>query len=181
MEELIERGADVYAPGSEIHGLTALQAAASQANLEKVKILIEKYGADVNEPRSVKEGYTTLEAACCRIAKGAFDAASRFAPGSSEDCSKYDGLELIDYILGRGARVTPFALHIATAWGHLSMTRLLLCRGSRITDPPDNDFVITGWGDDRYLGQNALETAKLNGRQEVLEFLQEWPGVVGTC
>ncbi|KAF2811278.1 ankyrin [Mytilinidion resinicola] len=173
MEELIEKGADVHAPGSETRGLTALQAAASQADLAKVRMLIEKYGADLNEPRSAREGYTALEAACCKIAKAAYR--SRLGLFGKDHGSESNGLELIEYVLDCGARITPFTLHIAAAWGNLPMTRLLLHHGARITDPPDNRFIFASFGDDRDVGQTALETAKLNDRQEVVDLLQAWP------
>ncbi|KAF2234348.1 ankyrin [Viridothelium virens] len=66
VKELIRLGSDIHAPGPEIRGRTALQSAASAYpdGLPIIKLLIDEYGADVNEARSSEEGYTSLEAAC---------------------------------------------------------------------------------------------------------------------
>lgn len=110
-KELIRLGTDIHTPGPKIRGRTGLQSAASRGfwSLPAVKSLIDEYGVDVNETRSTEERYTGLEAACHYTA-----------------LSESPDLGIIEILLERGAKVTPFTLHVAAACGHGALARLLL-------------------------------------------------------
>lgn len=158
VKELIRLGADIHTPGPEIRGLTALQSAASGFvdTLPVIKLLIDEYGADVNEARCSENGYTSLEAACHSTAR----------------LEKSSDLGIVELLLERGAKVTPFTLHVAAAWGHAALARLLLLNGARTEEPSDIEIAVEYWSDQRDFGSTVIETAQLNGNQELAEMLK---------
>ncbi|KAI9692342.1 MAG: hypothetical protein M1822_006573 [Bathelium mastoideum] len=159
VKELIRLGSDIHATGPDIRGRTALQSAASGYSdaLPVIKLLIDEYGADVNEARCSEEGYTSLEAACHSVA--------------DEESSD---LGIVEFLLERGAKVTPFTLHVAAAFGHTTLVRLLLRNGARIEEPSHIGIVLDGWEYKRRLGSNVIETAQLNGHWEHGMMLKAW-------
>jgi ankyrin repeat protein len=163
VRELIQLGADVHATGPEIRGKTALQCAAfGRWNaLPVVQALIDEYGLDVDEARALSEGYTSLEGACHATCQN----------------DKTPNLAVVELLLDRGAKVTPFTLHVAAAWGHTALAQTLLRHGAAVDRPSDIEIVIELWGDDRELGSTAAETAKLNGFPDVAEMLKDWIGL----
>ena len=65
VERLLQEGADVNSPASDMDGRTALQAAAEGGHLAVVERLLQE-GADVNAPASDTGGRTALQAAAER-------------------------------------------------------------------------------------------------------------------
>jgi ankyrin repeat protein len=158
IEELIRLGADVHASATETCGRTALQAAAWTAwtnEYQLVKLLVDKHGANVNEPRASLEGYTALEAACHSLAR-----------------NPDQGLEVVNFLLERSAKLTPFTLHAAVAWGHVDLAVTLLKHGARVDEPTDVKFAVEGWGNERPIGDTAIDTARLNNQTKLLKLLQ---------
>jgi ankyrin repeat protein len=157
IEELIRLGADIHASATEARGRTALQAAAGRNNVHLVKLLVDKHGANVNEPRALHEGYTALEAACCSFTR-----------------DPKRGLEVVGFLLERGAKLTPLTLHVAAAWGHVELAATLLKHGARVDEPTNVKFVENFWGVRQPIGDTAIDTARLNNQTEVLKLLQAW-------
>ncbi|KAI9654235.1 MAG: hypothetical protein M1821_006763 [Bathelium mastoideum] len=157
VKELMRSGSDIHAPGPEIRGATNYH-----RPLPMIKLLNDEDEADLNEARS-SEGYTSLEEACLLVA-----------------WSKGSGLEekptvnLVKFLLERGAKITPFTLHVAAAFGHAALVRLLLRNGARIEEPSDISIASFRWGDDRPLGSTVIETAQLNDNQDLVTMLKTW-------
>jgi ankyrin repeat protein len=163
--KLILLGSDIHCPGPALRGRTTLQSAAARRDEEGFRILqllIEEHGVDVNEPRSEEEGYTSLEAACHETVQ-------------DDDASD---IMAVEFLVGRGAVITPFTLHIAAAWNHTKLVEFLLQNGARgedINSSTNIEIVYERVGAYRYFGQNVIETAKINGHLELAEGLKKWP------
>lgn len=122
-EYLLLIGADVNAIG--YGGGTILMAAANQADVDRVKLLLEK-GADPNLPSPIT-GETPLHAVTAKaFNEGAFECVELLLKGGANPNAKAkSGIETSTYY--RDIRVvgeTP--LHLAAAYGSSKMMQLLL-------------------------------------------------------
>lgn len=135
--ELIRLGANVHDSGPTIRGRSALQSAAArffEGGVDIMRCLVEHHGADVNEPRSREEGYTSLEAAC-------HEAAPREISSS---------LDIIEFLVRKGAIIIPFTLHYAAPWNHMVLLEFLLENGACTEDlrsTGGTDIVVERNGD----------------------------------
>ncbi|KAL1794408.1 hypothetical protein ACET3X_007829 [Alternaria dauci] len=166
--ELVRLGSNVHHPGPERRGRSALQAAASRCRVqdeESVRImsfLVTEHGADVNEPRAQEEGYTSLEAACHMTAQQ----------------YNQSTIDSVEYLVEKGAVITPFTLHVAAAWNHAKLLEFLLQNGARVEDvssPANIPIIEECVGDYREFGPTVVETARINGHMELAESLENWP------
>ncbi|CAN9456166.1 unnamed protein product [Alternaria alternata] len=126
-----------------------------------MSFFIAEHGADVNEPRSEEEGYTSLEAACHQTARN-----DQNLP-----------IDSVKFLVGRGAIITPFTLHVAAAWNHTELLDFLLQNGARIEDissPTNIPIVEELWGDYRDFGPTVIETARINDHIALAEALENW-------
>ena len=168
LEELIRLGGDVNAPAAAGYGRTALQAAALQGRESHVRLLVDKYGAEINTPRNMRTpSFSALEAAAHHIVTRRY---GREGPEA-------ESLDTVAFLPDRGAELTALPLHTAAAWGHEELGNLLLRRGADPNLPPEfpvTSMYIEGWGEDRDMGLTAFETAQLNGRTKFIMFLQNW-------
>ncbi|CAN9418906.1 unnamed protein product [Alternaria alternata] len=165
--ELVRLGSDVHHPGPARGGRSALQAAAAgwrygmKNSVLKMSFFVEEHGADVNEPRSEEDGYTSLEAAC-------------HATIVRDPQQSIDGVK---FLIGKGAIITPFTLHVAAAWNRTKLLDFLLQNGARTEDinsPTNVPIVEEHYGDYRDFGPNVIETARINGHLSLAEALENW-------
>jgi len=167
--ELVRLGSDVHHPGAARGGRSALQAAAAsrckydpEESVHIMSFLVEEHRADVNEPPSGKDGYTSLEAAC-------------HATVMRDEDER--GIDSVKFLVGKGAIITPFTLHVAAAWNHTELLDFLLQNGARLEDiiSPTNVPIVDGWPFGfRELGSTVIETAKINGHLALAEALKNW-------
>ena len=188
LEELIRLGGDVNAPAATGYGRTALQAAAYCGQASHVRLLVDKYGATTNTPRNTRiPVFSALEAAAHYAAVQWYEAQRHEARRhkvqqyrdfeGSEVSKDSNSLSILEFLLDRGAELTALPLHTAAAWGYEELGELLLRRGADPNLPPNflvTDSYIEKWGEDRDMGLNVFETARLNGRTHFLAFLQNW-------
>ena len=169
LEELIRLGGDVNAPAAAVYGRTALQAAAYHGRNSHVKLLVDKYSAVINTPRSTRvASFSALEAAAYYTAK--------MHPEDNEQANP-KSLNMVEFLLDRGAELTALPLHMAAAWGDERLGELLLRMGADPNLPPEFSLTfptVDCWGDDRDMGSTVFETARLNGRMQFLIFLEDW-------
>jgi ankyrin repeat protein len=159
--ELIRLGSDVHYSGPPMRGRSALQSAAARryGGVHILRYLVEEHGADVNEPRSKYEGYTCLEMACHRIVQLKDESA----------------ISAVEFLVERGAVITPFTLHVAAAWNHHRLIQFLLLNGARFQDFSSSTniaIVVEAVGDYRDFGPTVVQTARINGNMEFAEILE---------
>lgn len=119
--------------------------------------MVDECKADTNEPQASEKGYTSLEAACYASA----------VSGRSLN------LAATQFLLQRGAKVTPYTLHIAAAYGHLHLCRLLLQHGARVEECFDGPRYRKD-KDYRKFGSTVVDTARLNEHYGVVEMLEAY-------
>ncbi|PSR99244.1 ankyrin repeat-containing domain protein [Coniella lustricola] len=143
---LLDRGADVNAPASDVAGMTALQAACFWGQTSIVRLLLGKK-ANVNAPAGKFKGFTALQAA------------------------SFGGhAELVELLLEHGADVNApgsqlkggTALHAVVDRGHVEIVQTLLAAGA---DPN------IGNGRRHGTGTSPRQTAFVLGRTEIGELL----------
>ncbi|KAH8634298.1 hypothetical protein IG631_09698 [Alternaria alternata] len=166
--ELVRLGSDVHLPGPATGGRSALQAAATRCRYgteESVcimRFLVEEHGVDVNEPRSEEEEYTSLETACQETAQ--------------QDEHRWS-IEGVKFLVEQGAVITPFTLHVATAWNHTKLLDFLLQNGVRIEhiiSPANIRLYPYFLSERRKFGATVIETARINGHLALAEALETW-------
>jgi ankyrin repeat protein len=148
VNELLERGAWVNAPGAPDHGRTALQAACESAKRSEVMIsLLIDNGADVSALPAPRYGRTALQALCC---------------------SENPDSELMALLINRGADINApaadlgglTALQGAALMGNLRIAILLVENGATVNAPPSQKE-----------GRMALDGAAEYGRLDTVQFL----------
>ncbi|KAF2855358.1 hypothetical protein T440DRAFT_475610 [Plenodomus tracheiphilus IPT5] len=168
LARLVELGADVHCFRLAENGPTILQKGARRPGWDHnvglvVRNLVEQYGVDVNEERSHDQGWTTLEAACYVFPNDA----------------KYGATtDIVEFLLGRGAIITPLCLHTAAAFGNEVLGNLLLSSGASIADLQKPTHIRTSYWEERDLKHcsDVAETAELNGHHELAEKLRGFIG-----
>ncbi|KAK7431552.1 hypothetical protein QQZ08_001770 [Neonectria magnoliae] len=181
VEFLLQKGADVNAPGSAVHGRTALQAAAEASSIEIVELLLRN-GADVNAPAATEHGCTALQAAVRRSKIDTVElllqnGADVNAPGSAvrgrtalQTAIETSSVEVVELLLQNGANVnTPAtteygrtALQAATSSYHPDsrVVALLISSGADINAGPSAKGGVT-----------ALQGAAINGDLQIARIL----------
>lgn len=152
---LVDRGADVNAPGASRRGRTALQAACyNGAPSACIRFLIEK-GADVNAPPHPEDGFTALQYA----ASGGLMNVAGLLLDHGADVNALSGFCPSFY------DIRPFrfmrALDLAAQSSRLDMVYFLVASGARSCRPGRTGF------------DGAIEIATLMGNFAVSRLLQE--------
>lgn len=188
----------MHAPAAALMGRTALQEACGSGSLEKVKLLVEKNGANVNEPRAKRlGGVTSLEQAVCYAARksvldepeGEKSMGNKLGMVDMEDHEttikssaagrsrlelkeRRSTMDIVKYLLHQGAAITPIMLHYAAGFGNWRLAELLLSEGA---DPCQTGYVNSYcFRLKKRLGTTVLETARLNYKNEFVDRLEEW-------
>lgn len=113
-----------------------------------VGLLVEKYGVDVNEPsESRRDGNTALENAVLET--------------SRREADNESPIEIVKYLIQRGARITPITLHYVDMYGRWELAQLLLREGADPCQAPQ-----LGNLDGNELGTTVLHTAVIYKQDE---------------
>ncbi|KAI9739356.1 MAG: hypothetical protein M1834_007569 [Cirrosporium novae-zelandiae] len=171
VEVLIRHGADVHVPALMPHSRTALQEAAYRIfdHMPLIKLLVDKYGVDVNEPKAREWGYTALEAAVCSTGTIYRNQKSFFHEGPRRLT-----LETVQFLLAQKAKVTSYSLQLACAFGYKEMVELLLHRGVKSDGPQGmSKSFVDSTGFYHQIGKTAIETAEKNNQHHIVRLLEQ--------
>ncbi|KAG9188109.1 hypothetical protein G6011_02032 [Alternaria panax] len=161
MRKITGYGADVNQGPAPSWGRTALQEASHYGSYGVVVALAEEYNANINGPTAIGRGpLKALEACAFR--------------GSISNLG-HTSLHILEFLLEKGANITPNMLQFTAAKGKEDTVRVQLSYRAQIYIPPTPfEHEPIPWGNYRPLGRDMYNTARMNYQEGVTIVLRCW-------